>query len=272
MGHVVAGESPLGNIGTVIFDLDGVVYIDGQGIDGAGAALQQLTDAGLLVLFASNNSTKTPAMAAEHIAAATGYACMPNQAVTSALVTAKQLAGVYGRAHVVGEPGLAATLRDEGIEVVEDWHDAQVVVVGLDRAVTFDALAAATLAIGVGGTAFVATNTDATFPTAEGPVPGGGAIVAAIQAATGVEPVVFGKPNEAFRAVMREMAEGEVLMVGDRAETDIAMGKAEGWATVLVLSGVTNDPHDVPAEYTPDYVLDSIADLPALLGISEERT
>jgi len=267
MGHVVAGESPLGNIGTVIFDLDGVVYIDGRGIDGAGAALQRLTDAGIQVLFASNNSTKTPAMAAEHIAAATGYPCTAAQAVTSSFVTAKQLAGMYRAAHVVGEPGLVATLRDEGIDVVADWRDAQVVVVGLDRAVTFDALAAATLAIGVGGAAFVATNTDVTFPTDDGPVPGGGAIVAAIAAATEVEPVVYGKPNEAFRSVMRDLADGEVLMVGDRAETDIAMGKAEGWATVLVLSGVTNDAADVPPEYAPDYVLDSIVELPRLLGI-----
>ncbi len=270
MSQVVAGEPSLGNIGTVVFDLDGVVYLDDQPIDGAGDALRRLSEAGLRVLFASNNSTKTPATAAEQIAAVTGYDCQPDQVVTSALVAARGVSRQYRTAHVIGEPGLIQSMRDEGVEVTDDWRNVDAVVVGLDRSVTFHDLAAATLAISVGGAAFIATNTDASFPTPDGPVPGAGAFVAAIEAATGVAPVVYGKPHEPYRALMQEMATGEVLMVGDRAETDIAFGKAQGWATVLVLTGVTTDPATIPPEHTPDHVIPSIVDLPALLGLGTQ--
>ena len=267
MTEVVAGAPPLGNIRTAVFDLDGVVYIEGHGIDGAGDALQRIDDAGITVLFASNNSTKTPLTAATHIAAATGYRCRAEQVVTSSLVTSRTIAGSYRRAYVVGETGLSETLESEGLDVVKDWRDADVVVVGLDRNVTFDRLAGATLAIATGGAAFVATNTDASFPTQEGPVPGGGALVGAIAIATGVEPQVFGKPNEVFRAFIKDMAHGDVVMVGDRPETDLAMGKAEGWVTVLVMSGVTTDASSVDPAYLPDHVVDSIAAVPGLMGL-----
>lgn len=267
MSEVVAGQLPLGNIRTVVFDLDGVVYVDGHGISGAGAALQRLTDAGLVVLFATNNSTKTQASAAAGIEATTGYPCRPEQVVTSALVTARAVARQHRQALVVGESGLVETLQQAAVDVVTDWRAADVVVVGLDRELSYGSLASATLAIGVGGASFVATNTDATFPTQQGPAPGGGAIVGAVAIATGVEPVVFGKPLEPFRALVRDLAVGPVMMVGDRAETDIAMGRAEGWTTVLVMTGVTTDAASVPDEYRSDHIVDSIADIPGLLGL-----
>jgi HAD superfamily hydrolase (TIGR01450 family) len=267
MVEVVAGRAPLGNIATVVFDLDGVVYVDGAGIPGAGEALQQLEDAGRRVLFATNNATKTRRAAADQIATATGYSCRPDQVVTSSFVTARSISGRYRAAFVVGESGLVETLNDEGVNTVDDRREADVVVVGLDRYLSYDKLADAALAISVGGAAFVATNTDTTYPTAAGPAPGGGAIVAAIATATGIAPQVFGKPQPAYRSVVKDLAVGSVLMVGDRPETDLAMGRAEGWQTVLVLTGVVTDPKQVDPSLAPDHVLESIAALPGLLGL-----
>jgi 4-nitrophenyl phosphatase len=266
MSEVVAGTDVSGNPGTVVLDLDGVVYVEHHGVPGAGDALRRLEDAGFTVLFATNNSTKTPASAAAAITEATGYSCRPEQVVSSSLVTARSIAGTHRRVLVVGEAGLTETLAAEGIEVVTDWREADAVVVGLNRDVRYADLAAAVLAIRVGGAAFLATNTDATFPTRDGPAPGGGAIAGAIAIAAGVEPRDFGKPLEPFRAIVRSLAVAPVVMVGDRPETDIAMGKAEGWTTVLALTGVTGNVADVPEAYRPDHVVDSIADLPGLLG------
>ena len=257
----------MGNIATVIFDLDGVVYVDGTGIAGAGETLRKLDDAGRRVLFATNNATKTRSAAAAQITATTGYSCRPDQVVTSSFVTARNVAGRFGAAFVVGEAGLVDTLNDEGVPTVETWHAADVVVVGLDRELSYSRLRDAALAVSVGGAAFVATNTDATYPTAAGPAPGGGAIVAALATATGVTPEVFGKPHAPYRAVLRELAAGAVLMVGDRPETDLAMGRAERWTTALVLTGVVTDPAQVDPAVAPDHVIASIAGLPELMGI-----
>ena len=257
----------MSNIATVVFDLDGVVYVDGAGIPGAGDTLRRLEDSGRRVLFATNNATKTRQSAADQIAAATAFVADPEQIVTSSWVTARTIAGKYHGAFVVGEPGLVETLQTEGVRTVERWEAADVVVVGLDRELTYSRLRDAALAVTVGGAAFVATNTDATYPTAEGPAPGGGAIVAALARATGVTPQDLGKPTAAYRALLSELSEDPVVMVGDRPETDLAMGKAEGWATVLVLSGVVTDPAHVDSRYTPDHVIPSIASLPDLIGV-----
>lgn len=251
----------------MVFDLDGVVYVERRGVPGAGDALGALTAAGIRVLFATNNATKTRRTVAEQIHTATGFACNEDQVVTSAWVTASAIGDRHRTAFVVGEQGLVDTLAAAGISVTESWRDADAVVVGLDRNVTYDRLAAATLAIGRGAE-FVATNTDATFPTDQGPVPGGGAIVAAIETASGVAPVVYGKPHEPFRAALRILTVGQVMMVGDRPETDIALGRAEEWSTALVLTGVVTATDSVPQEHRPDHVVASIAEVPALLGIT----
>ena len=121
--------------------------------------------------------------------------------------------------------------------------------------------------LGYAGARFVATNDDATYPTPEGLHPGGGSIVAALERASGRRAEVAGKPHTPMRDLVRELVgEGPVWMVGDKPETDLALGKGEGWTTVLVLSGVTGNDADVPDDLRPDAVLDSIADLPDLLA------
>jgi 4-nitrophenyl phosphatase len=256
----------LGNVTALVCDLDGVVYLDRDGVPGAGEALQAMADRGIRLMFVTNNSTKAPETVIEHIAERTGFVGDVDLVVTSGLATAHAMQGRVTTAFVVGGDGLVATLAASGIEVVADWRAAQAVVVGLDRDLSYGKLTDATLAIR-NGASFYATNADATYPTPQGLYPGGGAIVAALETATDVRPIVCGKPHEPTRELIRELAGGgDVAVVGDRPETDLALGKAEGWPAILVLTGVVDDPSDVPAAYQPDVVLASIADLPALLG------
>ena len=242
-----------------------MIYVGDQGVPGAGAALERLSAAGYRLVFVTNNSTKTPEMVIEKVHARTGYGGEVAGVVTSGLATARWLEGRATRLLVLGGEGLVAALEASGGDLVDDWRRAEAVVVGLDPALSYERLTRAVLAVR-NGAMFVASNADRTFPAPEGQYPGAGAIVAAVVAATGVEPVVCGKPHEATRMLVKQHAgEGGVLVIGDRPETDIAMGKAEGWATALVLSGVVDDPEHVEVQYRPDLVLSSIAELPEAL-------
>lgn len=267
MPQVVAGELSPGKIGTIVVDLDGVVYLDSVGITGAADALRAIRDAGFLLLFATNNSTKTPQIAADHIRTRTGFAADSHFIVTSAQAAASYLQGRCGTALVVGAPAIGEALAEVGVTAVTNWDDAQAVVVGLDRSFTYERLAAATRAVRRGNALLVATNDDATYPTPEGLLPGGGAIVAAVERATGVAAVVTGKPHLPMRRLIEERARGGILMVGDRLETDIALA-GNDWQSALVLSGVTQAAPGSDATYRPSVVIESIAELPGLLGVS----
>ncbi len=256
----------MGNFMTVVCDLDGVLYRGPEPVAGAGRALDLISEAGIDLLFATNNSTRTAAEVAAAIESRTRHAVTPGEVVTSAMATAHHLAGVTNGVYVIGGRGLPPTLAAEGIPVVDAWREADCVVVGLDPHLTYEKLADATLAVRAGAR-LVATNDDATFPTPQGLVPGAGALVAALERATGIAAEVCGKPHPPMRRLLRELTgRGPVLVVGDRIETDIALGHAEGWTTVLTLSGVSSS--EDAASATVDHVVGSIADLPAILGIS----
>lgn len=248
------------DIGTLVCDLDGVVYLDDLGIPGAGDALAAVVAVGIRLVFVTNNSTKTPQQVAAKIQRTTGFTADPAMVITSSRVTAGQLAGTVDRALVVGGDAIDAALEEVGIAVVTSWEDAAAVVVGLDPGLTYEKLAGATLAIR-NGAGFYATNTDATYPTPRGLLPGGGAMVAALQTATAVAPVVAGKPEAPMVAEITKAVAGPVLVVGDRPETDVALARAAGWSSALVLSGVTRSLTEVPAEWAPDVVLGSLADV-----------
>ena len=255
---------------TIVCDLDGVVYVDGGAVPGAGAALSELQAQGKRLLFVTNNATKTALDVVETVHSLTGFGVEEGDVVTSALVTAMALDGVVERVLIVGGPALTETFRACGFVVVSDWRQAEAVVCGMDFDLTYDKLAAATLAVRAGGL-FYATNADATYPSREGLKPGGGAILAALETATDTKAVVCGKPNDpAGDAVERRAGAGGVLIVGDRFDTDIALGKARGWFTALVLTGVAPSP-DAPRGLEPDLVLDSLADLPAALAEAQTR-
>ena len=252
--------------GTIVLDVDGVLLLGSEPIEGSAAALPRLAAAGFRLIVATNNATRSPQQAADRIERSLGYRFEPGCVVTSTVAVAMMLGAGDQPVLAAAEEGMAITLREHGIEVTGDARNANTVVVGLDRSFTYDKLTAAADAVR-GGARFVASNRDFTFPIRGGAAPGAGALVAAIEAASGVTAEVAGKPHEPMRrAVTRCLADGPVWMVGDRPETDIAFGAAAGWTTVLTLSGVIADPAAVPEGLTPDLVVGSLADLPDVLA------
>lgn len=252
--------------GTVVFDLDGVVYLGSTPIRGAGEAIRTLQDRGWQVLFATNNSTKTPELVCTVLEERAGVVVDPSSVITSGMAAAAYLAEVgIETAFVVGAQELASAVLRRGIAVV-DHTAAQAVVVGLDRSLSEATVERASSAIRQGAL-FVATNTDATYPTPDGEAPGAGATVAAIQDAAGATFVACGKPHSPMaRLVSQQVTSDHVWMIGDRPETDIAFAKQAGWRSVLTLSGVTSATSDIPADLAPDHIIDSIVDLPRIVS------
>ncbi|MEN8238590.1 MAG: HAD-IIA family hydrolase [Actinomycetota bacterium] len=253
-------------LGTIVFDLDGVVYVDSHAVPGAGEALRAIADAGWHIVFATNNSTRSATTVLEHIEQRTGFRSPTADVVTSAMAAAGLAREAHERVFVVGEPGLRQTLENAGLTVVED-ATPDCVIVGLDRDISYGKIDVASRLIR-DGAAFIATNTDATFPTQTGAAPGAGSIVSAIATASGIDPVACGKPHVPMLAMVREKIRGDsVWVVGDRPETDLALARRAGWKAVLVLSGVTTSTTPIKPDHAPHHTLQSIADLPALLSM-----
>lgn len=255
-----------GPIDTVVCDIDGVLVLGTQPIVGAGESLASLQDAGFSLVFATNNSTRTPSMIRRHVHDVTGFDPGPDRVVNSGAAAARHIRDAVSRVFVLGSDGLRDTLREGGVEVTLDWQEADAIVTGLDFAVSYEALAHAGLAVQNGAT-FYATNTDVSYPRPDGLYPGAGALVSVVERTTGVAPIVCGKPYLPMREMLEDLGGGSPIIIGDRPDTDIALGKAEGWATALVLTGVTRKAESVPAELSPTVVLESIVALPSALGI-----
>lgn len=256
--------SPAGPFDGLVCDLDGVVYRGNRAVPGAAEALARLQEDGVKILYCTNNSRPTVEDYVAKLARA-GVAARPEQVLTSAVVTGERLAGWApgGRAIVVGGPGLRAAVRAAGLSVDKRADSADVVVVGWDPEFTYDAMRRACLAV-AGGARFVASNDDAAFPAEGGQLwPGAGAILASIERATGAAAEVMGKPHRAMMeaAAARLGGAERIAVVGDRDETDLAGGRAMGWTTVLVLSGVTSKQQAASLSPPPDVVLEDLSGL-----------
>jgi len=246
----------------LVCDLDGVLFRGDEAIPGAGEALAALPETE--ILFVTNSSTKTPQMVAAKIEQVVGYPAAADQVITSGMAAVAWLAGDGPSVLLLGAAGTGPGFEANGCPLVTDPLAAEAVVVGLDFDLSYDKLAAAVEAIR-NGARFVATNNDPTYPTPRGLWPGAGSLVAAVVTATGVEPEITGKPHEPVRELVRSrLGHGPVYVVGDRPGTDLAMAHAEGWKSVLVLTGVVDSADGV--EPAPDHVIDSIANLPELLA------
>jgi len=239
---------------TWLLDLDGVVWLTGNPIPRAVDAIARLQRAGRRVAFFTNNSGPTMAEHLGHLAAA-GISAAPGDLLTSAHAAASLLP-VGSRAAVVGGAGVREALEERGVVVVASADHPDAVVVGRTTDFTYDVLAAASRAIGEGAR-FVATNTDATLPTAAGPVPGAGAIVAFLSASSGRQPEVAGKPHQAAADLVAEVIGVVEVSVGDRPDTDGLFARATNSKFVLVLSGVTKAA-DLPVDPVPDLVADDL--------------
>jgi len=255
-----------------VFDLDGVVYIGSTPIPGAAVAISTLRDLGWQILFATNNSTKTPESIVKVLEDRAELSVSPSTIITAGQATVSYLHRLgVNSALVIGSQPLRDTVRHSQISIPKSGP-VDAVVVGLDRSLTQDTIEDAVRAIN-DGAAFVATNTDASFPTTSGPVPGAGATVSAIADAAQKPFVVCGKPEEPMvQLVSRKLESDNVWMVGDRLETDIAFAKRGGWRSVLTLSGVSTADTTASHAIKPDHVIDSIAELPRILtGASKIR-
>lgn len=233
------------NIKALILDMDGVLWKGDAPIGDLPGTFQRIRERGLKFVFATNNGTKTPEEYQQKLAEL-GVDAAPEQIVTSALGIAFLLAQKHPRGtkiFMIGEDGIRVALEEKGFEVlnVENAPQAQAVVMGIDRGINFQKVAEATLLVRA-GVPFYTTNTDRTFPTPRGEIPGSGSWLAVVTSATGVQPVVAGKPFPYLMELALERlgtSREETLVVGDRLETDVAAGQAVGCRTALVLSGVS---------------------------------
>lgn len=256
------------NLATVrafLLDLDGVVYRGDAALPGAAEFIAELQARRVPFLFITNNSTRTPAQYVARLSRM-GMYVGEETVLTSALATAAYLAATAPRGtplYVIGETGLRQALAERGFLLSDDHRAARYVVAGHDTTLTWRKLAGATLAIRRGAP-FIATNPDRTLPTEEGLVPGAGAILAALEAASGVSPRVIGKPEVGiFRQALARLSVSPeyVAMVGDRLETDILGGHRAGLHTIGVLSGATSAQEFAQANPPPDWVFENLAAL-----------
>lgn len=250
-----------------LVDLDGVTYRGHLPIDGAAPALAGAREAGMRVLFVTNNASREPQTVADQLVGL-GIAAQPQEILTAAQAAALTLRarlepGV--KVLVVGAQGLRTAVAAEGFVVVDSADDGPAAVVqGFGPQLGWAELAEASYAIAAGAW-YVASNLDKSLPTARGYAPGNGALVAAVVAATGVEPDSSGKPSPELYRIGVERAGGKrPLVVGDRLDTDLAGARAGGLPGLHVLTGVSSGRDDVLAgpHERPTFVG---ADLRALL-------
>jgi arabinose operon protein AraL len=247
-----------------LFDLDGTIYLGEALIPGAEAVVAALRGDGRRVAYLSNKPLETRADYARKLTRL-GIPAGAEDVINSSLVLARHLATLDPGAplFVIGEPPLIDELTAHGFEVRRD-HRVRWVVIAFDRTFDYAKLNTALQAVR-GGARLIATNPDRTCPTAEGEIPDCAGMMAAVEAVTGqaVE-IVVGKPSPIILEVALQrlgVAATDCVIVGDRLETDIVMGKRHGLATVLVLSGITRPDDPRIAEVAPDAVLPSVREL-----------
>jgi phosphoglycolate/pyridoxal phosphate phosphatase family enzyme len=244
------------------FDLDGTTYLGDALLPGARETIGTLRAQGRSVVFVSNNPLRDRRDYAAKLTRL-GIPVGPDDVVNSSAVLVRYLlrAAPGARLFVIGEDSVQAELREAGFTLSERPGEIDMVVACFDRTFDYRKLQIAFDAIR-SGARFIATNRDAYCPTPEGGLPDCAAVIAAIEACTGhrVEEVV-GKPSPIMGEVLLERlgtAPADSLMVGDRLETDVAMGRASGMATALVLTGATTAEAAAAADPPPDYVLERL--------------
>jgi 4-nitrophenyl phosphatase len=271
----------LTNVKGLIIDMDGVLWHGDKPIDGLDYFFQTLRQVSIPFVLATNNASLTQQQYVDKLAKF-GVDVSKGELLTSSMATAKyldeRLPADKRRVFVIGEDGLKLPLQQYGFELTGLYQvnqaekgitdqGADIVVSGLDRKLTWDKLATATLNIKAGAE-FFATNSDTTLPTELGEVMGNGGTLAALEAATGVKPVSIGKPApilyQQALSVLGSTAE-QTVAIGDRLDTDILGAVNADMRSILVLTGVSQQSDVDSSEYKPTLILDSIIDVADLL-------
>lgn len=275
-GHALgSSDQPLAQVyDAALYDLDGVLYVGGEAVPYAAASVAAARAAGLRSAFVTNNASRRPAAVATHLTEL-GIPATAADVVTSAQAAVRLLHGLLpARATVlvVGAQGLYDEVAEGGfVPVWEATDDVAAVVQGYGPQTGWASLAEAAVALRRGAR-WVATNADSTLPSPRGPLPGNGALVAALELATGLTPLVAGKPEPALHleSVARVAAQ-RPLVVGDRLDTDVLGAVRGGADSLLVLTGVADTLAAVqaPSGRRPTYVA---WDLRGLLAPQPEVT
>jgi 4-nitrophenyl phosphatase len=256
-------ETVLSGIRHLIIDMDGVLWRGDTPLPGLVEFFAFLRQQGIDFILATNNASRSPEQYVAKLARF-GVEISTGSVLTSAQATAAYLAGIAPPGtpvYPVGTEGVRQALEQHGFVLTEE--QAAYVVVGWDQQLTWDKLATAALLIH-NGAGFIGTNPDPSFPLVQGPVPGNGAQLAALEVTTGVAPTVIGKPEPwMYQEAMRRMgaSPGTTAMIGDRLSTDILGGIRAGVTTVLVLSGITAEADLAASSIKPDLVYANIEEL-----------
>jgi len=253
----------------VIFDVDGTIVRGEKLVAGASAGFDAIDRAGCDRLLFSNNPTRTGSYYREKLTPY-GIDIDPDRVLTAASVSATYLATTHPEetVYLVGEKRLADILEAAGIELTAEPTATDLVLGSFMTDFSFETLTAALQALEYGDS-FYGTDPDTTIPVDGGRIPGSGAIIAAMEAVAGREPdAILGKPSTiaAEAAIDRLAADPEqTLVVGDRLNTDIALGNRAGMDSALVLTGITDRETLSASDIEPTYVIDSLADIDQLL-------
>jgi HAD superfamily hydrolase (TIGR01450 family) len=250
----------------LLVDLDGVVWIGREMVPGSAEALRSLLSNGKEIVFVTNNPGKPAAEYTRRLAEA-GVEVGAERVVTAGEATASLAAervGAGRTAFVIGATAFHETVAAAGLKLLEGEasRGADVVIVSGHRGFDYEELLTATLALQKGAALF-ATSHDPTLPMPGGSWPGTGAILAAVETASGATAEIGGKPEPHLFAMARErIASAErVAMIGDRVSSDIEGGRRAGLETILVLSGATSHEEAAGAVPAPDHIADDLAAL-----------
>ncbi|WP_410771809.1 HAD-IIA family hydrolase [Fontibacillus sp. BL9] len=258
-------QTHLRDYSSYLFDLDGTIYVGDKVLDGAAATIQALQESTKKTMFATNTTLYTREEVRDKLAGF-GISCK-----TEEVITALSVAGMYFRDFATGSKvfllgcdAMEEEMRRFGIAVTGEVMQATHVLVGLDRTFDFDKMTAVVNAIR-NGAQLVGANPDPFCPVEEGVIPDTWAFIKAIETASGIPvSVTLGKPTNYYASyALKQLRNGpeKCLMVGDRLDTDIALGKSIGMHTALVLTGVDSRESIARTGIHPDYVCSSIKDI-----------
>ncbi|BBI33664.1 HAD-IIA family hydrolase [Cohnella abietis] len=260
----------------LLFDLDGTLYRGNERIPGADQLISGLLHREIPILYVTNNSTRAPIEVAEHLRLM-GIPAEEDAIVTSAMAAAYYVTKLYPGAdtYVIGEHGLREALTHAGLYLIDEKQtdrNATIVVQGLDRQLHYSQLTAAVKHL-LNGAVFIQTNPDRLLPTDGGFLPGAGSLGAVLQAATGVDPVVIGKPSNILMDYSLELSgtsSEQTWVIGDNPYTDLAAAKNVGCPSILVLTGLCTkenwQEHCAAAGVSPDAVCEGPEQLESLLN------
>jgi 4-nitrophenyl phosphatase len=250
-------------IRALILDMDGVLWRGSEAIGDLHSIFLKIKRIGWKVIYATNNASRTIQEYVE-VLSSFGIKSEAWQIISSSTAAVAYLTNLFphgGPIYIIGEQGLVDACAEHGF--FQSTSNSLAVVAGIDRKLTYDKLKTATLLIR-SGVPFIGTNPDRTFPTPQGLVPGTGSILAALTAACDVSPVIMGKPESTMYQIALErlnLPASDVLVVGDRPETDIAGAQKIGCRTALVLSGVTNLEQAKAWQPAPDVIIEDLTSL-----------